>query len=95
VFQVYRETLRVAARPVFAAHHARVTFCASRLHTAFPGWRRQNRLLDLIAETGGTAVFTGHDLRSKKYRPGVYSTQARIGRLLEAAPSSGVTLKPA
>lgn len=63
-------------------------------HKAFPGWRWQHHLLDLIASTGGTAVFTGHDIRPHKSGPGFYSTQRQIGRLLEAAKSRNITLSP-
>lgn len=68
---------------------------ADMQHKAFPGWRRQHHLLDLIAQTGGLAAFTGHDIRTKKSGPGFYSTARQIGRLLEAATTRGITVKPA
>ncbi len=68
---------------------------ADMQHKAFPGWRQQHRLLDLIAKTGGLAVFTGHDIRDRKSGPGFYSSQAQIGRLLKAAATRGIAIKPA
>lgn len=68
---------------------------ADMQHKAFPGWPQQHTLLDHIAEIGGLAVFTGHDIRARKSGPGFYSTQAQIGRLLEAAITRGITVKPA
>lgn len=65
---------------------------ADMQHKAFPGWRWQNHLLDVIADTDGTAVFTGHDIRAQKSGPGFYSTQRQIGRLLEAATARNITL---
>ncbi len=67
---------------------------ADAQHKAFPGWAHQVRLLDLIAETGGKAVFVGHDIRPKKAGPGFYSTQKQLGRLLSAARDRDITLAP-
>lgn len=63
---------------------------ADMQHKAFPGWRRQHTLLDLIARTDGLAVFTGHDIRDRKSGPGFYSTARQIGRLLEAAKNGDI-----
>ncbi|MFN3209244.1 MAG: polysaccharide deacetylase family protein [Roseovarius sp.] len=68
---------------------------ADMQHKAFPGWRRQHHLLDLIARTDGLAVFTGHDIRDRKTGPGFYSTTRQIGRLLQAATARGITVQPA
>lgn len=67
---------------------------ADMQHKAFPGWRWQTRLLDLIADTGGTAVFTGHDIRARKSGPGFYSTQRQLRRLLSEATARDIALKP-
>ena len=64
-------------------------------HKAFPGWKRQLQLLNLIAETGGRAMFTGHDIRGKKSGKGFYSTRKQLRRLLEAATSKGLRLTTA
>ncbi|MEO1139359.1 MAG: polysaccharide deacetylase family protein [Pseudomonadota bacterium] len=61
-------------------------------HRAFPGWTRQHSLLDLIADTDGTAVFTGHDIRARKSGPGFYSTYRQLRRLLDAATTRNITL---
>lgn len=62
-------------------------------HRAFPGWPRQIQLLDAIADSGGTAVFTGHDIRERKSGPGFYSTHRQIRRLLRAATERGIAFR--
>lgn len=65
---------------------------ADMQHKAFPGWKRQIEFLDLIAETGGTAVFVGHDIRARKTGPGFYSAQKQLARLLEGAVARGISV---
>ncbi len=65
-------------------------FCDLR-HSAFPGWDWQMRLLDLIAETGGTGVFAGHDIRAPGRKSEFFSTPEDLRRLLGAAVDRGLT----
>lgn len=67
---------------------------ADMQHKAFPGWKRQMEFLDLIAETGGTAVFAGHDIRARKAGRGFYSNHNQIQRLLDGAQRRGISLSP-
>ena len=59
-------------------------------HSAFPGWDWQMRLLDTIAETGGTGVFAGHDIRGPGKRSEFYSTPEDLRRFLGAARDRGL-----
>jgi peptidoglycan/xylan/chitin deacetylase (PgdA/CDA1 family) len=64
---------------------------ADMQHRAFPGWARQHRLLDAIAERRGAGVFAGHDIRAGKSGPGFYSTRRQIRHLLQAASERGLS----
>lgn len=64
-------------------------FCDFR-HSAFPGWERQMRLLDAIADLGGTGVFAGHDIREGEDGSHYYSTPGDLRRFLGAARDRGL-----
>ena len=56
----------------------------------FPGWRRQEAILDAVAARGGVAVFAGHDIRPGREGPGFYSTHRQLRRLLQAIAARGL-----
>lgn len=70
-----------------------IGFCDVQ-HRAFPGWDWQARLLDTIADTGGTGVFTGHDIRRGRGGPGFYSTHRQLRRSLRMATARGLAITP-
>lgn len=59
-------------------------------HAAFPGWDHQMRLLDAIAQAGGTGVFAGHDIRADAGGPGYYSTPDDLHRFMAAVRERGL-----
>lgn len=66
-----------------------IGFCDFQL-AAFPGWQHQMRLLDSIAEHGGTGVFAGHDISAHRSGPGFYSRPRQLRRFLRSAAERGI-----
>ncbi|MEL7012940.1 MAG: polysaccharide deacetylase family protein [Pseudomonadota bacterium] len=62
-------------------------------HARFPGWTWHSELLDRIAESGGTGVFTGHGIRPDRDGPGFYTAHNQLRRFLRSATERGLAFQ--
>lgn len=61
-------------------------------HANHGGWDHVTGLLDIIGDIGGTAVFSGHDIRAGR-DPGFYTRPRQLERLLEAIADRGLAFR--
>ena len=60
------------------------------MHRAQGGWPWMIHALDAVASSGGTAVFTGHDIRADRSKAGFYMTLRQLDRLCRAIIRRGL-----